>query len=1504
MPEKCEVLEELRWTPGVPDCDLMMYLRAARSMAAFAGMCDGGSAEDGCLAASRDDTTINALDLLHENNYDTGRALQALVKNPIPLGIEKKWTEEEQKKFVKGLRQYGKNFFKIRKELLPTKETGDLVEFYYLWKKTPAAATSRPHRRHRRQTVLRRIRTCTKQNRPTSNDYLDLSSASEEADSDDSDSRDLSGYACHHCYTTTSKDWHHAGKDHALLCTECRLFFKKYGEQRPLSEPREPPPFMFKPVKEEENNNSVNGKHVMRTRRSKESQKTKSRGVSSPFNSDTHSTRSVQKSPGVTAVGNGDKHEDKKKKKITRESPAKGKKRAREEKNTPECEEEKSSQRKRCTSDQPTSPSESITTESSSISNEENGHEGDNEEQEGDGLSSPCSPLDPSLPPPFPSTAECTNEKSENDAQKLSDSTTNSSIPKDTFVQPLPPDSIVPLVQQIKTEQAETVSTVCQLQDTNSSKDEDVTQPTVQNNECTMNTEPSLPSVMETVIEKSDSQPPVGENVRPPSRKESVENKVLPVTVLDSVNVENLPERGCKAISNSPTALDCVIRSNVSTPTSVECLKQTKTPPIAVESTTKGQTPIANGGIKDLSVLPSISENTVKSSKPLPVSIDSIVKVTKNSPEPADSIMKNSVIPSVDNMFISQPAPMDNRIKNNLPVQNAVENIYVNSALDNRIKSNLGPITPIDNVFLASSNPMENRIKTALPSSSSTENAFPVTTTLTDTKVKSSNLTLSTSTCSAFEGNVTSSVVPLNPMVKVKEEVRSTSSPHHSPSSPLSGQPVCLTFSPHKSKSTVMEQAPTLRENEQVTLFASPSSHKYPGPSPHNIKVEPPEPCLSNISSHFPSFQAPSVSSPSNLNLDNLSSNNNIHPLNRTDKSGSPHSSNMTKQSYSPYAFHHPYASHIYPSSGLQHHFAYSQQPVSSSENPVSSSSNKIATSLSITQPLTSTAVTQSSKHVLSSSLSSTQISASQSQVPPTIHPSQTHASKSIVSGIAGKRDSDSGVVHHAPPVHHGGNEEDEEQESFSVTRGPSPEPKVEDTECHRSQSAIFLRHWNRGDCNSCARTDLTFKPVPDSCLARKREERARKAAEKEREENKAKLGVSERGIGLDCKSGSISHGDNHLSPFDRIPPRSCHDTPALRQLSEYARPHATFSPCYTRTSVGGPIPSVGNAGIPLGMLPHGIDPILHYQLSSGMYGAAARERFELELEREKRERDLQDKLKAEFELKSRLPPGMAGAVAGGAFDPHWLELQRRYSAMPGGPAPNMVAGPSSGIPPPFGLYPPNDRERLERLGIATSLSGPEVAIDRLSAERVHSERLMLGTDPLLRLQMAGITPELHTHAHTHAHAHTHLHLHPHDPVSVAAAAAAAMGVSSHTGVDPSGHPASGPHPLLPPAGYTGPRPGILQRSELLHPQSGMLRPQYEDQLAHQLSAQLAHQEQIQRQMLLERERYAHMGGSIPHPSQLIPQHEEFLRHQQQRERELKLRTLEEAARGGRPPLN
>ena len=95
-PEFSKQREELRWLPGLTlDSDLIMYLRAARSIAAFAGMCDGGSPDDGCVAASRDDTTISALDIYHNSGYHKTKALQTLVKCPPPKSIDKKWSEEE-----------------------------------------------------------------------------------------------------------------------------------------------------------------------------------------------------------------------------------------------------------------------------------------------------------------------------------------------------------------------------------------------------------------------------------------------------------------------------------------------------------------------------------------------------------------------------------------------------------------------------------------------------------------------------------------------------------------------------------------------------------------------------------------------------------------------------------------------------------------------------------------------------------------------------------------------------------------------------------------------------------------------------------------------------------------------------------------------------------------------------------------------------------------------------------------------------------------------------------------------------------------------------------------------------------------------------------------------------------------------------------------------------------------------------------------------------------------
>ena len=225
-----------------------MYLQAARSIAAFAGMCDRGLPEDMYEVAQRDDTTINALTVLHNHDYDCKHAIQALVKCPIPKGIDRKWSDDDQKKFIKGLRQYGKNFYRIRKEHLPHKETSDLVEFYYLWKKTPQAQSSRPRRRQRPCSTsvnLSTTPTPAKQ-RNTKNNNKDESEHNSDND-DNTTTTDNDEQFCRHCQTT-SKDLQAGGRDSQQLCYDCRMYYKKYGEMPIINQ--EPPPYLFKPLNE------------------------------------------------------------------------------------------------------------------------------------------------------------------------------------------------------------------------------------------------------------------------------------------------------------------------------------------------------------------------------------------------------------------------------------------------------------------------------------------------------------------------------------------------------------------------------------------------------------------------------------------------------------------------------------------------------------------------------------------------------------------------------------------------------------------------------------------------------------------------------------------------------------------------------------------------------------------------------------------------------------------------------------------------------------------------------------------------------------------------------------------------------------------------------------------------------------------------------------------------------------------------------------------------------
>lgn len=126
--------DKLLWDPNnnLLTADLIeTFLRKSYEM-----VMNGASAD--CLpmgSHTRDDE--QALYLLLQCGYNTEEALRRTgmqtVPNPDTTAM---WSEEECKNFESGLRMYGKNFYQIHLNKVKTRNVGEIVQFYYLWKKT------------------------------------------------------------------------------------------------------------------------------------------------------------------------------------------------------------------------------------------------------------------------------------------------------------------------------------------------------------------------------------------------------------------------------------------------------------------------------------------------------------------------------------------------------------------------------------------------------------------------------------------------------------------------------------------------------------------------------------------------------------------------------------------------------------------------------------------------------------------------------------------------------------------------------------------------------------------------------------------------------------------------------------------------------------------------------------------------------------------------------------------------------------------------------------------------------------------------------------------------------------------------------------------------------------------------------------------------------------------------------------------------------------------------
>ncbi|XP_020291669.1 mesoderm induction early response protein 1 isoform X3 [Pseudomyrmex gracilis] len=121
--------DKMLWDPSpISEEDTEEFLERAQLPTVKGGSLPSGS-------HVRDDE--QALYLLLQCGYNHEEALRRRRMNVLPpTDAVSLWSEEECHNFESGLRTYGKDFHLIHKNKVRTRSVGELVQFYYLWKKT------------------------------------------------------------------------------------------------------------------------------------------------------------------------------------------------------------------------------------------------------------------------------------------------------------------------------------------------------------------------------------------------------------------------------------------------------------------------------------------------------------------------------------------------------------------------------------------------------------------------------------------------------------------------------------------------------------------------------------------------------------------------------------------------------------------------------------------------------------------------------------------------------------------------------------------------------------------------------------------------------------------------------------------------------------------------------------------------------------------------------------------------------------------------------------------------------------------------------------------------------------------------------------------------------------------------------------------------------------------------------------------------------------------------
>uniref|UniRef100_A0A183V1E8 ELM2 domain-containing protein n=1 Tax=Toxocara canis TaxID=6265 RepID=A0A183V1E8_TOXCA len=147
--------DELVWRPGyISEESEHVYKRATRSFRMFAMVRNEHVTQMERDFRTGDLCMYDAIVTLHKCGYNVNHAIEAMNKNDERmLKATNFMSADDAKKFARGIKMYGKNFLKIKKELLPHHERDELVQFYYGWKKTRDATRPKPLTRQRNTTA-------------------------------------------------------------------------------------------------------------------------------------------------------------------------------------------------------------------------------------------------------------------------------------------------------------------------------------------------------------------------------------------------------------------------------------------------------------------------------------------------------------------------------------------------------------------------------------------------------------------------------------------------------------------------------------------------------------------------------------------------------------------------------------------------------------------------------------------------------------------------------------------------------------------------------------------------------------------------------------------------------------------------------------------------------------------------------------------------------------------------------------------------------------------------------------------------------------------------------------------------------------------------------------------------------------------------------------------------------------------------------------------------------